>query len=132
MFGARRGLGLGVIAALVATFCCGSRALRERRNNVNDCLDVRRRAAVGFAAGFEQKLVGLGYRPGGVAMQLRLMRQLDRWLADAGLDADDLIPERVEQFLAACRARGQRRVPTLASGAALSRSLATRTPRCTL
>jgi hypothetical protein len=74
---------------------------------------------VGFTAGFEEKLVGLGYRPGGVAMQLRLMRQLDRWLADAGLDVDDLTPERVQQFLAACRAGGQRRVPTLASGTAL-------------
>jgi site-specific recombinase XerD len=74
---------------------------------------------VEFAAGFERKLVGLGYRPGGVAMQLRLMRQLDRWLADTGLAVGDLTPERVEQFLAACRARGQRRVPTLASATEL-------------
>jgi hypothetical protein len=41
------GFGLGVVAALVATFCCGSRALRERRNDVNDRLDVRRRTAGG-------------------------------------------------------------------------------------
>jgi len=74
---------------------------------------------VGFAGGFEQKLVGLGYRPGGVAMQLRLMRQLNCWLADAGLDVGDLTPERVEQFLVACRARGQRRVPTPASATTL-------------
>jgi integrase/recombinase XerD len=74
---------------------------------------------VGFAGGFERKLVGLGYRPGGVAMHLGLMRQLDRWLADAGLAVGDLTPARVEQFLAACRARGQRRVPTPASATAL-------------
>lgn len=74
---------------------------------------------VGFAAGFEQKLVGLGYRPGGVAIHLRLMRQLDRWLADAGLTVGELTPARVEQFLADRRAGGQRRVPTLASATAL-------------
>jgi integrase/recombinase XerD len=74
---------------------------------------------VQFAAGFERKLVGLGYRPGGAAVQLGLMGQLDRWLAEAGLAAADLSPARVEQFLAARRARGQRRVPTLASAALL-------------
>jgi hypothetical protein len=72
-----------------------------------------------FAGGFEEKLVGLGYRPGGVATQLGLMRQLDRWLAGAGLAAGDLTEARVEQFLAACRNRGQRRVPTLAGARAL-------------
>jgi hypothetical protein len=74
---------------------------------------------VEFAAGFKQKLVELGYRPGGAAMQLRLMRQLDRWLADAGLTVGDLTPARVEQFLTARRAGGHRRVPTLASATAL-------------
>ena len=37
---------------------------------------------VGFAAGFERKLVELGYRPGGLRMHFRLMGQLNRWLAD--------------------------------------------------
>ncbi len=74
---------------------------------------------VAFAGGFEHKLVGLGYRPGGVAIHLRLMRQLDRWLADAGLTVGELTPARVEQFLADRRACGQRRVPTLASATAL-------------
>lgn len=72
-----------------------------------------------FAGGFEEKLVGQGYRPGGVATQLGLMRQLDRWLAGAGLAAGDLTAARVEQFIAACRSRGQRRVPTLAGAGAL-------------
>ena len=74
---------------------------------------------VGFAGGFERKLVELGYRPGGVARHLRLMRQLNRWLADAGLAVGDLDRQRVEQFLAVCRTRGQRRVPTLVSATAL-------------
>lgn len=78
---------------------------------------------VGFAAGFERKLVELGYRPGGVRMHLRLMRQLNRWLADAGLAVGDLNPARVEQFLAACRASGQHRVPTLVSATALLKYL---------
>lgn len=73
----------------------------------------------GFAGGFKEKLVGLGYRPGGAATQLRLMRQLDHWLADAGLAAGDLTVARVEQLLAECRTRGQRRVPTLASATML-------------
>jgi site-specific recombinase XerD len=47
------------------------------------------------------------------------MRQLDRWLADAGLAAGDLSAARVEQFAAECRARGQRRAPTLAGAATL-------------
>jgi hypothetical protein len=74
---------------------------------------------VGFAGDFERKLVELGYRPGGVAMHLRLMRQLNRWLANAGLAVGDLNPQRIEQFLAVCRTRGQRRVPTLVSATAL-------------
>jgi integrase/recombinase XerD len=74
---------------------------------------------VEFAAGFEQKLSGLGYRPGGVATQLRLMRQLNRWFADAGLTVGGLTAARVEQFLADRRAVGQRRVPTLTSATVL-------------
>ena len=74
---------------------------------------------VGSAAGFERKLVELGYRPGGVRMHLRQMRQLNRWLAEAGLAVGDLNPARVEQFLAARRASGQHRVPTLMSATAL-------------
>jgi integrase/recombinase XerD len=74
---------------------------------------------VEFAGGFERKLVELGYRPGGVAMHLRLMRQLNRWLADAGLAVGDLNGQRIEQFLGACRTRGQRRVPTPVSATAL-------------
>jgi integrase/recombinase XerD len=72
-----------------------------------------------FAGGFEEKLVGLGYRPGGVATQVGLMRQLDKWLTGADLGAGDLTAARVEQFFSACRSRGQQRVPTLASAAAL-------------
>ena len=47
---------------------------------------------VGFAAGFERNLVELGYRPGGVRMHLRLMRELNRWMAEVGLFVGDLNP----------------------------------------
>ena len=59
-----------------------------------------------FAGGFEEKLVGLGYRPGGVATQLGLMRRLDRWLAGTGLAAVDLTAARVEQFWPPVEPRG--------------------------
>lgn len=74
---------------------------------------------VGFAAGFERTLVELGYRPGGLRMQLRLMGQLSRWMTEAELAVGDLNAARIEVFLASCRTRGQRRVPTLASATAL-------------
>jgi hypothetical protein len=57
-------------------------------------------------------------------MHLQLMRQLNRWLADADLAAGDLNPQRVEQVLTARRARGQHRVPTLVSATALLAYLA--------
>jgi site-specific recombinase XerD len=56
-------------------------------------------------------------------MHLRLMRQLNRWLVDGGLAVGDLNPQRVEQFLAACRGSGQHRVPTLVSATALLKYL---------
>ena len=74
---------------------------------------------VGFAAGFERKLVELGYRPGGVGMHLRLMRQLNRWLADAcGLS---VISTRrgSRSFWLLVEPSGQHRVPTLVSATAL-------------
>ncbi len=68
---------------------------------------------VPFAAGYERKLLGLGHKPGALAKYLGLMGQLDHWLAGAGLGVGDLSLARVEEFLAARRAGGQRRVPTL-------------------
>jgi site-specific recombinase XerD len=46
---------------------------------------------------------------------LLLMGQLNRWLLAEGLGLDDLTSAAAARFLAGRRARGQRRVPTLAS-----------------
>ena len=56
---------------------------------------------VEFAAGFRGSWSGSATDRVGVAMQLRLMRQLDRWLADSGLTVGDLTQAWVEQFLEA-------------------------------
>lgn len=58
--------------------------------------------------GFSEELVRQGYRRDPVCDQLRLMAHASRWLVGRGLGADDLTPERVEEFLADRRAEGYR------------------------
>jgi integrase/recombinase XerD len=74
---------------------------------------------VSFAEGFWQGLLGQGHPPGGAKHHLVLMGQLNRWMSDQGLEAEDLTPAVAERFLVSRRACGQRRVPTLASLAPL-------------
>jgi site-specific recombinase XerD len=74
---------------------------------------------VPFADGFWRELLRQGHPAGGAKHHLVLMGQLDRWLSGEGLAAGDLTPVVAGQFLASRRARGQRRVPTLASLAPL-------------
>ncbi len=81
---------------------------------------------VPFAAGFEQELVLRGHKPGAIAKHLGLMGQLNRWMASADLAVCDLTPSVFEQFLAAARAGGRRRVPTMVSAATLLSHLAGR------
>ena len=47
-----------------------------------------------------------------MTIQLVLIGQLNRWLCDGGLTVGELTPDRAEEFFAARRARGQRRVPS--------------------
>ncbi|MGH3598699.1 MAG: tyrosine-type recombinase/integrase [Pseudonocardiaceae bacterium] len=70
---------------------------------------------VPFAGGFRRELLGVGHRPAAVKHYLVLMGQLNGWLVGQGREVDELTPEVAEEFLATRRARGQRRVPTLAS-----------------
>jgi site-specific recombinase XerD len=72
-----------------------------------------------FAEGFWRELLRQGHPPGGAKHYLVLMGQLDCWLSGEGLSAGDLAPAVAGRFLASRRARGQRRVPTLASLAPL-------------
>src|SRR6266536_1824121 len=68
---------------------------------------------VPLASGFRRHLERRGYAPRAVRGHLLVMGQLNRWLVAEGLSAAELIPARVEQFLAARWAAGQRRVPTM-------------------
>ena len=57
-------------------------------------------------AGFRRELERLGYKPHPVCDQLRLMAHVSRWLASENLGAGDLMPARVEEFLAHRRGQG--------------------------
>jgi integrase len=61
-----------------------------------------------FADRFEAELEGLGYAPGSIAHQLRLMARLDAWLAERDLGVSDLSAVVVvEGFMAPRRAAGE-------------------------
>jgi site-specific recombinase XerD len=68
-----------------------------------------------FADGFRQELLGLDHPPESVKHYLVLMGQLDGWLMVDGREVVELTAAVAEEFLVTRRARGQRRVPTLAS-----------------
>jgi integrase/recombinase XerD len=55
---------------------------------------------VSYVEGFATELTAQGYTDLSLANQLRLMADLSRWLDEGGIDLGDLIPERVEAFLA--------------------------------
>ena len=59
-----------------------------------------------FAAGFAGGLAGRGHAPGVVAVHLRLMAHLSRWLEARALGPADLGPSAVGAFVAARRAAG--------------------------
>ena len=61
-----------------------------------------------FEAGYVRWLVERGYRPGAVADRLGQFRALSRWLRARGLPVAELNPERVDEFLDARRAAGNR------------------------
>ena len=60
----------------------------------------------GQADGFAVRLAELGYTPLSAANQLRVMARLSRWLAAREQVPASLDAERVEAFLAECRASG--------------------------
>ena len=70
----------------------------------------------GLAPGFDESLVRRGYRPSPATRQLRLMADVSRWLAERGLEANDLTEAAAERFSAERRAAGRTR---LASARAL-------------
>lgn len=68
-----------------------------------------------FAQGFRAELAERGYTTWSAKCQLHLVAHLSRWLAHQGLEASELLPERLEQFLATRRTAGYARHFTLRS-----------------
>jgi site-specific recombinase XerD len=66
-----------------------------------------------FVEGYRGRLLELGYTPGTVRGMLRVLGQLGRWMAGEGLEPGQLDDAAIEAFLAARRAGGDRRVPTV-------------------
>ena len=59
-----------------------------------------------FAADYREAVVGLGYRPGSVKQHLAEMGRLSCWMADEGLEVNELTEGRVDEFIAACAGSG--------------------------
>lgn len=72
-----------------------------------------------FVEGYRSRLLSLGYTPGTVGGQLKVLGQLGRWMQVAGLDAADLNEARIEQFLSVRRGEDHPRVPGMRSFGAL-------------
>lgn len=72
-----------------------------------------------YVDGYRSRLLSLGHTPGTVKGQLRLFGQLGRWMSSEGVAPSELDVARVEDFLAARRAQGHARVPTVRSFSAL-------------
>jgi site-specific recombinase XerD len=66
-----------------------------------------------FVEGYRVRLLELGYTPGTVRGMLKVLGQLGRWMASEGLEPGQLDAAAIEAFLAARRAGGDRRVPTV-------------------
>jgi hypothetical protein len=71
------------------------------------------RPLAGYAAGCRRELERCGFSPRTVRGKVEVMGQLSRWLAAERLSAADLTVAQAGQFIAAWRAAGQRRVPTM-------------------
>jgi integrase/recombinase XerD len=72
-----------------------------------------------FVEGYRARLLSLGYTPGSVESQLKVLGQVGRWMQTAGLDAAELNEACIEQFLAARGGKGHPRVPGMRSFVAL-------------
>lgn len=66
-----------------------------------------------FVEGYRARLLELGYTPGTVRGMLKVLGQFGRWMDEEGVEPGRLDMTVVEAFLAARRAGGDRRVPSL-------------------
>lgn len=72
-----------------------------------------------YVDGYRCRLLELGYTPGTVRGQLKVLGQLGRWMASEWLESAQLNTSTIEAFLGARRAIGYLRVPTMRSFASL-------------
>ena len=99
-------------------FVCRGMVLRDGDGAVHE--NRRKPGQLGqFVEGYRSRLLSLGYTPGTVGGQLKVLGQVGRWMQTAGLDAAELNEARIEQFLVARRGEGHRRVPGMRSFGAL-------------
>ena len=68
-----------------------------------------------FVEGYRSRLLSLGYTPGTVGGQLKVLGQVGRWMGTEGLEPAQLDEAHIEQFLAARRGEGHPRVPGMRS-----------------
>lgn len=66
-----------------------------------------------FVEGYRVRLLERGYTPGTVRGMLKVLGQLGRWMDDEDVEPGQLSLAAIEQFLAARRAGGDRRVASL-------------------
>jgi integrase/recombinase XerD len=64
-----------------------------------------------FAADYGEALVGLGYQPGTAKRLVTEMGGLSCWMADHGVEVNELTEGRVDEFVASCAALG-RQIPS--------------------
>jgi site-specific recombinase XerD len=68
-----------------------------------------------YVDGYRSRLLSLGYTPGTVRGQLKVLGQLGRWMASEGVEPAQLNADRLAAFLAARRVEGHARVPSVRS-----------------
>jgi hypothetical protein len=66
-----------------------------------------------FVEGYRVRMLELGYTPGTVRNQLKVLGQLGRWMEGEGVELGGLDTAAVEAFRAARRAGGVRRVASV-------------------
>jgi len=69
--------------------------------------------------GYRSRLLSLGYTPGTVGGQLKVLGQVGRWMQSEGLEPAQLDEAHIEQFLTTRRGEGHPRVPSIRSFVAL-------------
>lgn len=76
----------------------------------------RKPGAMGpFVEHYRSRLEQVGYTPGSTRGKLKELGRLGRWMADRGVAVEALDEDKIQEFIADLRFRGERRVPSLRS-----------------